>query len=156
MSHNPNDTVVRTNSTLLGSNATTYASHVGQVFFDQSLLTQVSKIYPYSTNQQDVTLNADDDILLSETDVSDPFVEYVLLGDKLSDGILGWISIGIDPTADNEISSAATYYKSGGVANENNDMGGPSGGGSPSGVPSGAVPSGPAPSGSVAAQQTMS
>lgn len=46
-----------------------------------------------------VTDNSDDDILESEADGYDPMVEYVLLGEDVSDGILGWAAIGIDATA---------------------------------------------------------
>lgn len=63
--------------------------------------------------------------MASEADDMDPFVEYVLLGDSISDGLMAWISIGIDPTTDDEITSAGTYYKSGGVANSESNMGGP-------------------------------
>lgn len=149
LTRNTNDTIVRTNGTLLGSNSTTQASHVGQLFFDQSLITKVEKTSPYSTNTQDLTLNADDMILGEEADTSDPFVEYVLLGNDISDGILAWISIGIDPTPDQEISFAATHYEDGGVANKNGDMGGAPGGGAPSGMPSDVMFSG-MPSGTTA------
>ncbi len=35
-----------------------------------------------------------------EAAAMDPVVQYVWLGEQPSDGILGWITIGIDPTAD--------------------------------------------------------
>lgn len=141
LTHNTNDTIVRTNGTLLaaGNNFTTTASHVGQVFFDQSLLAAVSALEPYSTNTQTLTLNSDDDILASEAADMDPFIEYVLIGSSLSDGILAWISIGIDPTTDDSVTSAGTYYESGGVADSDDSMGGgPSGGSGGNGtMPSG-------------------
>ncbi|RAL08805.1 aromatic compound dioxygenase [Aspergillus homomorphus CBS 101889] len=40
----------------------------------------------YATNTQDFTLNKDDMILETEADTTDPFMEYVLLGDRISDG----------------------------------------------------------------------
>ena len=80
----------------------------------------------------------------------DPFVEWVQLGDDIADGIMAWVSIGIDPTADSEVESAATVYEDGGVANENSMGGGMGGGDAPGGgngtVPGGAMPSGSAPS----------
>ncbi|EXJ86668.1 hypothetical protein A1O3_03621 [Capronia epimyces CBS 606.96] len=152
LTHNPNSTTVRVNGTLLGTNSSTevHASHVGQLFFDQDLISQADKIAPYSENEQELTLNSEDSILSQEADTTDPFVEYVLLGDTLEEGILAWISIGIDPTEDQEVSDAATYYKGGGVANGNGDMGGMGGGGGgspPNGTAavSGAPPSGTAP-----------
>lgn len=116
---------------------------MGQIFFDQDLISQVEATAPYNTNTQELTTNADDDILASEAADMDPFVEYVLVNpDDIAEGVLAWISIGIDPTADDEITSAATYYKDGGVANENSGMGGGPGGSPPNGtMPSGTPPS---------------
>ena len=128
---------------MLGTNATTvHASHVAQIFFDQSLIAEVDTVYPYTENSQELTQNADDTILVQETASMDPFVEYIWMGDNIEDGIFAWISIGIDPTADSEVSSAATIYEDGGVENENAGMGmggGPGGNG---------TDGGPSPSGS--------
>lgn len=145
MTHNTNSTIVRTNSTILSSNAsTTHASHVGQIFFDQSLISLVEASEPYASNTQDVTLNADDSILGEEAASMDPFAEYILLNaENVSDGVLVWVSIGIDPTADDEISSAATHYESEGVANENSEgMGGGGPGNTSGGGGNGTIPSG--------------
>lgn len=141
MSHAMSNTTIRTNSTILGSNGTAHASHVGQLFFDQELLSMVEAVEPYVSNTQDQTLNSEDSILGEEADSMDPFVQYILLGDTIEEGILAWISIGIDSTADNEINSASTIYESGGVANENSMNGGP-GGSPPSGNNGGVMPSG--------------
>lgn len=105
-------------------------SHVGQVFFDQDLITEADTIAPYSANTQEVTLNADDSIATQASEDIDPFMEYVLLGDSLSDGLLAWTSIGVNLSASYDISAAATLYASGGVANANS-MGG--GGSAPGG-----------------------
>ncbi|EXJ95288.1 hypothetical protein A1O1_00408 [Capronia coronata CBS 617.96] len=146
LTHNPNSTTIRVNDTLLDTNATTVrASHVGQLFFDQDLITQADTIEPYSSNTQQVTPNSVDSILSEEADTTDPFVEYALLGDSLEDGILAWISIGIDPTEDSEITSAAVHYKDGGVTNSDGGMGMGGGGGGGGGAPSGsAMPAGTA------------
>ncbi|KXT05590.1 hypothetical protein AC579_10108 [Pseudocercospora musae] len=130
LTHNVNSTVIRTNGTLLAGygNFTAQASHVGQIFFDQDLINQVESLAPYTTNTQELTTNAEDGILVEETEGMDPFVEYVLLGDSVEDGVLAWISLGIDPTADDAITSAGTLYEDGGVANENSGIGGPGGG----------------------------
>ncbi|KAI5365820.1 putative intradiol ring-cleavage dioxygenase [Septoria linicola] len=154
LTHNVNSTNIRSNGTLLEGygNFSTHASHVGQIFLDQDLITEVGTVEPYLSNTQDLTLNSDDSILGEEAADMDPFVQYVLIGDSIEDGILAWISLGIDTSSDQEISSAGTHYKEGGVANENGGMGGGApGGGSggpggngtaPSGAPSGAAPSG--------------
>ncbi|CAN8106041.1 unnamed protein product [Discula destructiva] len=106
------------------------ASHVGQVFFDQSLIAEVEATSVYSVNTQELTLNSEDSILLQEAATSDPFVEYVLLGDTVEDGLLGWISFGINTTAANvyDVRAAATYYETGGVSSSNGG-GAPGGGG---------------------------
>ncbi|KIX08692.1 uncharacterized protein Z518_03349 [Rhinocladiella mackenziei CBS 650.93] len=147
LTHNPNSTTIRVNDTLLSANASAnvHASHVGQLFFDQDLISQVEATPPYNTNTQETTLNSDDSILAQEADTTDPFVEYVLLGDTVEDGILAWISIGIDPTEDKEVSNAATYYSDGGVTNDNAQEG--VGGVPPNGtaIGSGVPPSGTAP-----------
>lgn len=132
LTHTTN-TTLNANKTLTGLTA----SHVGQIFFDQSLLTQVEATVPYNTNTQPITTNAEDDILAQEADSSDPMMEYVLLGNSVEDGILGWITIGIDTTEVRTVSAAANYGSGGGVSNGNGF-----GGGRPSGAPpSGALPS---------------
>lgn len=81
-------------------------------------------------------------------------IEYVLLGDNLSDGIFGWLAFGMDSSSSYNITPTANLYAEGGITNENSGMGG----GSPPGgngtdiyrtgpMPSGAVPSGAIPPG---------
>lgn len=88
-----------------------------------------------------MTLNSDDSILGEELDTIDPFMEYVYLGDNLSDGIFAWISVGMDPTVDTSVSPAAYYTEQGGVENENAGAGMGGGGAPPGGSSSGAAPS---------------
>jgi hypothetical protein len=121
---------------------TTHSSHVGQIFFDQDLITEVELVSPYKENTQQLTLNENDGILKEEAADIDPFMEYVLLGDSVSDGIFAWISMAIDPTTDRELSPAAYWTKEGGIVNPKSGPGGPGG------PPSGSAPSGPAPNSS--------
>ncbi|RPB03698.1 aromatic compound dioxygenase [Choiromyces venosus 120613-1] len=122
------------NQTLSGG----YNAHVGQLFFDQSLISTVSAVAPYTRSAHDLTLNADDTILAQEAAANmDPVMEYALLGDSVEDGVLAWITIGLDVTARYSISSAATWTAHGGVANE----GGAGGASSSGAAPSGAAPS---------------
>lgn len=129
------------NATLLANNtigtgtdssANSTAIHIGQLFFDQDLISEVEATSPYSTNSQEITENADDDIFLGETtDGSpDPIVEYVLLGDSVEDGIFAWVTVGVNSTASQTTNPASTLTEDGGVANENS-MGGGMGGGPP-------------------------
>jgi hypothetical protein len=121
---------VRSNNTWSGA----VASHVGQMFFDQSLIAQVEAVAPYATNTQTLTENANDSILSSETgnDI-DPIMEYALLGNKIEDGLFAWLAFGINTTYATTITPAATLYASGGVENANS--GGPGGNGTFPGGP---------------------
>lgn len=67
-------------------------------------------------------------------------MEYVLLGDDISDGIFAWISVGVDSTEDTSVTPAAYYTEQGGVENESSGMGGGPDGSSASGAMS--APSG--------------
>ncbi|KAJ5855033.1 hypothetical protein N7534_007576 [Penicillium rubens] len=138
LTHPANETKVLANGTISGL-YTSHSSHVGQIFFDQDLISAVDEVAPYSTNTQELTANADDSILAEELDTIDPFMEYVYLGDDISDGIFAWITVGMDPTQDTTVTPAAYYTEEGGIENENS--GAPGGGGSPpGGAPSGALP----------------
>ena len=135
--------MVHLNATPFANNTLidTTASHVGQTFFDQDLITQVEATSVYAANTQTLTTNADDSILSEEAETSDPFMSYVLLGDSVEDGLLAWLAFGVNTTLSKEVSAAATYYEGGGQANPNAGGGGP-GGSPPSGFPSGGFPSG--------------
>ncbi|KAG2783046.1 hypothetical protein Pcac1_g7363 [Phytophthora cactorum] len=126
------------NGTLLENNTYSggYASHVGQLFFDQDLISEVELTAPYSTNTQEVTTNANDKILSEEAaEDFDPFFEYVLLGDSVSDGVLAWISVGVDMTRAQTITAAGTLTSDGGVmAESTSTMGGGGGMGPGSGM----------------------
>ena len=102
---------VHTNGTYGGG----YVSHVGQVFFDQDLITAVELTVPYANNTQPLTDNADDSILAQEAATSDPVVEYSLLGKDVADGIFAWIAFGIDLSNEYTVTPAASLYASGGV-----------------------------------------
>ena len=56
-------------------------------------------------------------------------MEYVLLGDDISDGVFAWITVGIDSTESTDITPAAYYTEEGGVENDSSSSGGGSGGG---------------------------
>lgn len=102
-------------------------SHIGQLFFDQDLISQVEATYPYNTSTVEITKNADDHVVQVETEDSDsdPFFEYALLGDTIEEGLFGWITLGINTTAshDSDASYAAFLTSSGGVSNSNSAQG---------------------------------
>lgn len=135
------DATVNANETLSGGSVT----HVGQMFFDQDLISQVETVEPYASNTQDITKNADDSILAEEAGTVDPFIEYILLGEDVSDGVFGWLAFGMDTTNSFNITPAAYLTADGGVANENAGAG--MGGGPPGGNGTGPGGNGTAPGG---------
>ncbi|KAF9887934.1 hypothetical protein FE257_009456 [Aspergillus nanangensis] len=128
LSHAANETTENTNNNTISGLYTAHSSHVGQIFFDQDLISTVEEVSPYSTNTQSLTTNAEDGILAEEADTIDPMAAYVFLGEDASDGIFGWISMGIDATENTEVSPAVYMTEDGGVENENAGMGGGPGG----------------------------
>ncbi|RQM05775.1 hypothetical protein DH86_00003987 [Scytalidium sp. 3C] len=132
LSHATNETERLANNTVSGL-YTSHASHVGQLFFDQDLISEVEAQAPYTDNTQTLTENADDYILLQEADDIDPFVQYVFLGDSVVDGIFAWISLAINVTEDSSVTPAAWLTSSGGVANPDGGFGAGGPGGPPNG-----------------------
>lgn len=98
--------VAQTNRTIRD----TTASHVGQFFFDQDLITLVEKTSPYNTNKQTLTTNAKDGFIAGASTPGDPLINYVFLNGKdVSGGLLGWISIGIDTTLAKSVDPAGHF-----------------------------------------------
>lgn len=85
------------NNTIVGGDI----NHIGQLFFDESLRSAVEATSPYNTNTQSIVSNDDDMWAPSQADNSyDPFPDFVYLDPTdITKGLLMWISIGIDPTA---------------------------------------------------------
>ncbi|KAF2108095.1 Intradiol ring-cleavage dioxygenase [Lophiotrema nucula] len=136
------------NATVLPNNTVAggTVSHVGQLFFDQSLISAVELTAPYSANTQQLTTNAQDFIMAQEAENGDPIIEYTYVGSKVEEGLFGWIAFGVDASANHTVNAAASYGANGGKANPNPGFPGgpfPSGGfpsgfpGFPSGFPSG-------------------
>ncbi|KAF2023495.1 aromatic compound dioxygenase [Setomelanomma holmii] len=119
-----NATLNTANSTLTGG----HVSHVGQLFFDQTLITAAEAVAPYTTNTQTLMLNKNDGIFEQEAATSDPVLNYVYLGDEVSEGIFGWVTVGLNPNAVTTPRAAAYLDASGGHANAG-------GGGGPGGPP---------------------
>jgi hypothetical protein len=89
--------------------------HIGQAFFDQTLINAIEATVPYSTNRQARTANNNDAILIQETaNNADPFFEYVQLGTNLKDGVFGWFSFGVNMTYSRSIMAVAQKFKEGG------------------------------------------
>lgn len=112
--------IAHLNATVLPNNTLTGGSiaHVAQLFWDQDLINAVEATYPYSENDITITENADDRVfgLESEDDGDDPVFEYVYLGDDLSDGLFGWITVAVNTSATYDPSYSYVYTASGGIA----------------------------------------
>ncbi|KAF1940819.1 aromatic compound dioxygenase [Clathrospora elynae] len=147
-----NNATVNPNSTLSGGSIT----HVGQMYFDQDLISLVETQEPYVSNTQELTTNADDMFLPGSATTVDPFVEYVLLGDDISEGLFGWLAFGMDSTNSfMNITPKAYLTENGGVTNEN--AVGPMFGNDPSQLSSGAdASSTPTPSTAVSSESVPS
>lgn len=109
----------------LASNSTTItATHVGQIFFDQALIDTVEWFPPYKYNTQPLTTNKDDAILKQQALVIDPIVEYFWVDSAIAEqGIVAWITIGIDPSNRVEVPLAGTLRKGGDQANSTDTSG---------------------------------
>lgn len=86
------------NGTLSGGTV----SHIGQFFFDQSLISLVEATDPYNTNTVTLTTNEEDRVFgeqETEDTTSDPVFNYVYFGDDVTDGLFSWIIVGINTTA---------------------------------------------------------
>lgn len=129
------------------------SDHEGLTLYVQ--INDVEATYPYNTNNVTITPNADDRVFSTESaDASDPVFEYVYLGDELSDGLFGWITIAVNTSATYDPNYSFVLTESGGVAESGGSVtvdggsgdGGDTGGNgtAPSGSFSGAVPSGTA------------
>ncbi|KPM41413.1 hypothetical protein AK830_g5138 [Neonectria ditissima] len=108
-------------------------SHIGQLFWPETLRSAVEELSPYNTNTQAITSNADDMWSVLQADASyDPFPHFVYLGDNLQDGIFAWIQIGVNASADY---STDDYYGVAGYIDENggHSLSSTGGGGAPSG-----------------------
>ena len=97
---------VLTNGTISGGTG----GHIGQLFWDQSHITQVEATSPYSSNRVTLTTNAEDPVFSDEAadTTSDLVLNYVWLGDSLSDGLLGSTTVAVD-TLSPMIPTIASY-----------------------------------------------
>jgi protocatechuate 3,4-dioxygenase beta subunit len=93
------------------------ANHIGQLYFGQSIIDAVTKLAPYSGNRAAPTPNDEDTLAFQQaTARNDPFMDYVMLGPDPADGLLMWITVGVDRSANyTREAQAAAHYCSDGV-----------------------------------------
>jgi protocatechuate 3,4-dioxygenase beta subunit len=137
---------VQTNATVLANGSYTGGtfSHVGQLFYSEALINAVEATSPYSLNTVKRTTNDEDSIAQSQADNNfDPLVQFVYLNpSNIADGVLAWIQVGIDPSANHTSSASAAAYlaadgghalSNGMGSGEPGGMGGPPGNGTKGG-----------------------
>lgn len=87
------------------------ASHVGQMYFPPEIIDRVLALAPYSDNHAPLTSNDDDQFLQEDLAAgSNPIMDYSLVGDKIEDGIVAWLSFGINPTNGYDVRPVTTYH----------------------------------------------
>jgi protocatechuate 3,4-dioxygenase beta subunit len=123
-------------------------AHIGQFFFDQDLITEVNTLSPYRSNTNTLTENADDRVVKAEiTNGADPFLNYILLGDTVSDGLFMWVTVSVNKSASYTSSPASDLTANGGVSVSSSSSSGGVGGGNGTIMGNGTAPSGATPSG---------
>lgn len=124
--------ILHENATLLANNTLVggTAPHIGQFFWDQSLINQVEATAPYNTNTQVLTKNGADHVFVgqeTEGSDSDPVFNYVLFGEDLSDGLFSWIYVGVNTSASYTPTYSFQYTDHGGEPVSGHGGGGPGG-----------------------------
>ena len=84
---------------------------------------------PYNTNKMRVVPNVNDFLFMMGANGDDPIVNYAFVGDKMEDGVFGWIRFGINQARSENVSPAAWMTDKGGVMNPNGPVGKMNGGG---------------------------
>lgn len=87
-------------------------THVGQFFMDETWNDEVFTLEPYTSNTNSRTLNTEDGILSEQnSDGYNGFLALEMIGEDISEGVLGYITIGIDTTASYSIHNT-NYFNS--------------------------------------------
>ena len=85
------------------------------MFFEETLSNQVVALSPYSTTTMTRQYNADDSILAQENSAGySAYVDASAISDSIEDGVLGFITVGVDTTSAKEVTSY-NYYTGGDV-----------------------------------------
>jgi hypothetical protein len=107
------DAVLQPNNTITGGRA----AHIGQLYFDQSLIANVEGLTPYNQNTMQILPNTRDTLFMMGANGDDPILRYALVGDKLEDGLYAWIRYGVRTSNALRVNPAAYWTESGGVMN---------------------------------------
>lgn len=77
----------------------------------------MDKVAPYSQNRGAVTQNVNDFLFRQGANGDDPIVRYAFVGNKVEDGLFGWIRFGINQQTSRTVNPAAFMREGGGVMN---------------------------------------
>lgn len=92
------------NGTLISHAGT--VSHIGQFFFNETWNDLVFSTSPYDDNTNERTYNDADSILEEENaDGNNAFIDLVLIGADISDGLVGWVTMGVNASASYSITN---------------------------------------------------
>ncbi|KII92614.1 hypothetical protein PLICRDRAFT_478582 [Plicaturopsis crispa FD-325 SS-3] len=95
---------VADNGTLISHAGTVI--HIGQFFFNETWNDKVFATDPYTQNTNNRTLNSEDSILAQENaDGNNAFLDLYQLGDDITDGVLGYITVGVNSSASYNITN---------------------------------------------------
>ncbi|KIM71083.1 hypothetical protein PILCRDRAFT_83139, partial [Piloderma croceum F 1598] len=85
--------------------------HMGQIFFEESWSELVAATSPYNEETIKRTLNDVDRVYLEQNTVTgyNATAQLKMLGENLSDGLLGYVTLGVDPTASYSFQNIAYY-----------------------------------------------
>ncbi|OJD11504.1 hypothetical protein AJ78_07739 [Emergomyces pasteurianus Ep9510] len=98
-------------------------SHVGQLYFDQSVLGNVEATMPYKTNTQRWTQNDRDGLFrLGFQGGDDPIIHVQRIGKSIEDGFWGTIDVGVNPRAVRNPKNVNFWTADGGLPNTGGSM----------------------------------
>ncbi|KZP25576.1 aromatic compound dioxygenase, partial [Athelia psychrophila] len=87
-----------------------HIQHIGQMFFDEAWTADVMTAAPYNTETITRTTNAEDHVYAVENTAGyNATAQLAKLGNDISDGLLGYITLGINPAASYELNSVSYY-----------------------------------------------
>ncbi|KKZ67698.1 hypothetical protein EMCG_01063 [[Emmonsia] crescens] len=93
-------------------------SHVGQLYFDESVLKSVEAMAPYTTNTQRWTQNARDGLFeLGFQGGDNPIIQTQMIGNSIEDGLWGTIDVGVNPRAVRNPKNVNFWTADGGLRN---------------------------------------
>lgn len=93
------------------SYSTVGTKHVFQLFFNETFINQAYELYPYNAHLSTLnrTLNEGDSVYITaNTGGCSAEISVNLLGDTIADGIVGYITVGINSTAANMITTGGS------------------------------------------------